>query len=179
MTNLSIRRWHANDDPALTTILCTQMAVDENWPPAYARKLDISVWLSTPANLGRWVCEHDHEVVGHIGLGSMSTGKAQHFCTHTNLPATRFAELCRTVVDPRHRSLGVASMLTRTAIKAALTMRRIPVATVLTGRTTWLEMMLNTGWRNVGDTPADGSSETLISLMPPQKFVDAALSHDD
>ena len=70
-------------------------------------------------------------------------------------------------------------MLTRTAIKAALTMRRIPVATVLTGRTTWLEMMLNTGWRNVGDTPADGSSETLISLMPPQKFVDAALSHDD
>jgi hypothetical protein len=137
--------------------------------------MDLGEWLGRPADLGRWVCERDGRVIGHIGLGSLAAATSALFCASTRCPPERFAELCRTVVDPRKRKLGIAGALTRTALKASLGMRRIPVATVLTGRGTWLEMMMDTGWQRIGDVAAQAPGERLVLLLAPQKFIDGAV----
>ncbi len=177
MSTLTIRAWRTADNPRLQTILTAQMAIDPAWPPPYARDLDIVQWLGHPADLGRWVCELDGEVIGHIGLGALSETKAVPFCAATGGRAEQFAEVCRTVVDPAHRDSGAAALLSRTAIKQAMCWQRIPVATVLTGRTTWLQMMVETGWQPVGDSEGANPGERLVSLLPPGKFVQPVLAH--
>ena len=97
------------------------------------------------------------------------------FAAATGCPAEQFAELCRTVVDPQCRGAGVAGALTRAALKTSLLMNRIPVATVLTGRGSWLDQMLQTGWQRIGDIASRAPDERLVLLLAPQKFVDAVL----
>ena len=175
MSTVAVRNWERSDDGSLARILRAQLANDPAWPPSYAHDLDLGDWLGQPADLGRWVCTCGDEIVGHIGLGRLSRTSAQGFSAATGYGARRFAELCRTVVDPDQRRLGIAAVLTRTALKASLGMRRIPVATVLTGRGSWLDMMMNTGWQRVGDVAAKAPDERLVLLLAPQKFVDAAV----
>lgn len=177
MSAITIREWARRDDAPLTRILRAQLTNDPAWPPSYAHHQDLSEWLAQPADLGRWVCESEGEVVGHIGLGRLSRNSAQEFTAATGYSAQRFAEVCRAVVDPNQRRLGIAGTLTRTALKASLAMRRIPVATVLTGRGSWLEMMMHTGWQRIGDVSARAPEERLVLLLAPQKFVDAAVSN--
>ncbi len=175
MSAIALRNWERSDEASLTGILRAQLACDPTWPPSYAHGMDLSDWLGQPADLGRWVCTSEGDVVGHIGLGRLTRTSAENFSAATGYHAQRFAELCRTVVDPRKRKLGIAGALTRTALKASLGMRRIPVATVLTGRGTWLEMMMDTGWQRIGDVAAQAPGERLVLLLAPQKFVDGAV----
>jgi len=171
------RHWRPCDDGALEDILRAQIGADPAWPPKYAHQLKLSTWLGGPADLGRWVAIDDHRILGHIGLGTVNGAIAQGFTAATGYRSTELAECCRMVVDPQSRGLGIASALTRAAIKAAMTMQRIPVATVLTGRGTWLEMMQNTGWQRIGDIEATTPDERLVLLLAPHKFV-AALESD-
>ncbi len=177
MSQLIIRTWQQSDDPSLKSILQGQMAQDTSWPPAYARNLDLAQWLAQPADLYRWVAIFQNRVIGHIGLGSLATDKAAAFCSAVDAQPEQFAEICRTVVDPNQRIQGTAAQLTRRAIKTALQNHRIPVATVLTSRTTWLQMMKSTGWQPIADQPATNPSERLICLLPPQKFIDPVLTY--
>jgi len=174
---VEIRCWRPADDPGLVGILRAQLVNDPAWPPAYAHRLDLGDWLGGPADLGRWVAVDGRQVVGHIGLGNVSGSVAEEFSRATGHRADGLAELCRTVVDPHARGNGIASALTRKALKTALIMRRIPVATVLTGRGSWLQMMKDTGWRPVADIEASGSSERLILLLAPERFIDTPLSN--
>ena len=171
MSAIAIRDWQQSDDVALLKILREQMAEDPAWPPEYAHRLNLSDWLAGSADLGRWVVLGDQQVVGHIGLGAIQGRVAEVFSKATGLPGDRFAELCRTVVDPNKRGLGLASALTRQALKSALRSGRIPVATVLTGRGAWLDMMLRTGWQQVGELEAKAPNERLVLLLAPEKFV--------
>jgi len=172
MSTLTVRHWQKPDDAALKNILQVQIFEDPAWPPAYAHTLNLGDWLGNPADLGRWVAVSAGCVVGHIGLGTINGSVAEAFAKCTGHHPDQFAELCRTVVDARKRGSGVASALTRAALKSSLAMRRIPVATVLTGRGTWLEMMLNTGWQRIGDIETIAPNERLVLLLAPRKFVD-------
>lgn len=176
MSAFAVRELQPPDDLQLRKMLYTHMLEDTAWPPRYAHQLDIGHWLAAPADMGRWVAvdAEQERILGHIGLGRVRGPAAEQFARATGQRPEQFAELCRAIVDPDARGIGVSSALTRKALKSALDMRRIPVATVLTGRGSWLQMMRNTGWQQVGDIEARDSDERLVLLLAPQKFIDVA-----
>ncbi|MEM7099661.1 MAG: GNAT family N-acetyltransferase [Pseudomonadota bacterium] len=172
-----IRPWRSDDDPDLVSILTRQLKHDKAWPPAYAQQQDLATWLAKPANLARWVAvDPEQRVIGHMGLGTPAEAYQTLFAAAMDSSVYEYAELCRTCIDPDHRKSGLAGTLTRTAIKHAIKMKKIPVSTVLTNRSGWLSMMLRTGWRDVGKLPGKTPGDELVCLLAPQKFIDAALS---
>ncbi len=174
----SIRGWRHSDDPALRALMRTQMDVDPGWPPDYARNTDLAHWLAAPADLGRWVAvDEEGAPVGHVGIGAVHPGPIAEFLRSAlKCDLDAMAEICRIVVDPRVRGGGLSSLLTRTALRACIEAGLVPVSNVLSNRGSWLTMMLATGWRNVGSTRSLVSDGDLVALIPPQKFIDAALS---
>ncbi|MEM9622135.1 MAG: GNAT family N-acetyltransferase [Pseudomonadota bacterium] len=173
---MQTRAWRPGDNNALEELLQQQCAEDLRWPPQYARQQNLLDWLSAPADLHRWICHKNNQVVGHIGLGTPGVNPLELYHAAIDQPEARFAELCRTVVHPHYRKAGVAAQLTRVAIKAALNDKCIPVATVLTSRRGWLQQMLTSGWVEVGRLPAIAADECLVCLLPPAKFIDAVSS---
>jgi len=164
------------DADALRELMRAQMRIDPGWPPGYAKSLDLAAWLGQPATLGRWAAvDEDGRIVGHGGLGRVESGPAsQLLCAALDCPGARLAEICRLVVDPAARGRGVAGLLTRKAMRTAIDEGRIPVATVLDNRGTWLQMMLDTGWREVGWLPARSGEGKLALLLPAERLVTLA-----
>ena len=173
MSEVVLREWRRSDDSALVRLLEMQCKADPNWPPPYARDSDLAQWLGLPANICRWVAEEAGRVVGHMGLGTPSPMVMEIFNSARPDLAGRFVELCRTCVDEQARGSGVAGLLTRAAIKTALAGQTVPVATVLTNREGWLEMMRRTRWQEIGRVPAVTMDDELVCFLPPKKFVDA------
>lgn len=170
----TFRVWHPADDQALRRLMEHQLSRDPTWPPAYARAGDLARWLGEPATLGRWVALSGGSIVGHAGLGVPDTQHDFHFCAQLACAPDDLAVICRMVVAPANRIQGLASLLTRKALRCAIEQGRIPVAEVLTGRGTWLKMMLDTGWREAAVLPGIGNDERLVLLTPPQHLVAAA-----
>ena len=166
------------DAPALRAIMRAQMQRDPGWPPDYARSEDPAAWLARPADLGRWVAEDGRRrVVGHVGLGRIGNGQAADLLAEALCCGVDdLAEICRRVVDPRGRLHGLGSTLTRRAMRAAIESGRVPAATVLENRGSWLSMMLETGWRDVGRLDSRVPGSGLAVLAPPERFVDLALA---
>jgi len=171
------RVWNHGDDPGLRALMQVQMNVDPGWPPDYARTSDLAAWLAAPANLGRWVAvDEGGKPVGHVGIGSVRPGPIAEFlrsALHCELDA--MAEICRIVVDPRVRGRGLSGLLTRKALRACIDAGLVPVSSVLSNRGSWLTMMLSTGWRTVGSIRSLVSDGDLVALIPPRRFIDAAL----
>ncbi len=178
---IGCRSWAPQDDEALRALMCRQMDLDPAWPPGYARGLDPAQWLGASSDLGRWVAVDDKgALVGHVGLAAVRPGPAaDHWCAALACECDRLAEICRMVVDPQARLHGIASRLTRRAMRSAIEAGRVPVATVLVHRTSWLRMMLDTGWRRVGTTVSSLAQSELYVLAPPQRFVDLALGRNE
>ncbi len=177
MKEVSVRAWHEDDDPALVDILRRQLELDQAWPPPYAHKQNLAEWLARPANLSRWVAVNPQgRPIGHMGLGVPAASHGDIFSRAIDRANPAFAELCRTCIDPDYRDLGLASLLTRTAIKHAISLGRIPVSTVLTNRTGWLDMMRRTGWTEAGRLPGSSPDDHLICLLPPHRFIEAAIN---
>ena len=179
MSPVQTRLWQPQDDASLVDILTRQLKQDKAWPPPYAHDLDLAAWLAKPADLNRWVAVHEDQIVGHMGLGNPAQPQLEKFVAALGHADIHFAELCRTCIAPEFRQLGIASLLTRVAIKHAISIGRIAVSTVLTNRTAWLSNMLETGWRDVGRLETDTEGTELVCLFPPQKFVDAVLNPTD
>ncbi len=154
-----------------------QMDLDPGWPPAYARSGDLADWLGAPANLGRWIAVDDAGTpVGHIGIGTVNPGPVAEFLRSAlQCDLDNMAEICRAVVDPTARGRGLSGLLTRKALRACIEAGLVPVSTVLSNRGSWLTNMVSTGWRNVGSAKSLVSDGDLVALIPPQKFIDAAL----
>jgi GNAT superfamily N-acetyltransferase len=171
-----VREWSPDDDDALRALMQAQMELDAGWPPDYARRSDLAAWLAKPANLGRWIAvDAEGSPVGHVGIGTVhedALGELLRDALHCGYDA--MAEICRIVVDPRVRGRGLASLLTRRALRACIEAGLIPVSTVLRNRGSWLTMMRSTGWRDVGSAPSGVSSNELVALIPRQQFIDAA-----
>jgi Acetyltransferase (GNAT) family len=157
--------------------MLAQMSIDPGWPPDYAKSGDLAEWLHRPATLGQWVAVDESEaIVGHVGLGALRPGPiADLVCAALPCGCDDLAEICRIVVDPRARMRGLAGLLTRRAMRASIEGGRVPIATVLDSRGSWLEMMLATGWKNVGKTEARRAHGDLFVLAPPQRFIDLVL----
>ncbi len=133
-------------------------------------------WLARPADRGRWVAVDQHgKVVGHVGTGAVRAGPvAALLCAALPCERDQMAEICRMVVAPESRGHGLSGLLTRAAMRACIEAEVVPVSTVLRSRGSWLTMMLATGWRRVGATEG-GANDDLVVLIPPQRFIDAAL----
>lgn len=151
----------------------SQMLADPGWPPDYAKSTDLAEWLRLPATMGRWVAVNDEGVVvGHVGVGHMVPGPIDDLLRGFLLCRTdQLAEICRIVVNPEARRHGVAGLLTRKAMRAAIEGGQVPIATVLENRVSWLEMMLATGWRSIGTVSSRVADVDLRVLAPPPKFV--------
>jgi GNAT superfamily N-acetyltransferase len=177
----TVREWNRGDDADLRTLMRVQMDVDAGWPPDYARTSDLTEWLATPANLGRWVAvDPGGRTVGHVGIGEVHPGPiAELLRSALQCELDAMAEICRIVVDPNVRGRGLSRLLTRRALRACIERRLVPVSNVLSNRGSWLTMMLSTGWRNVGSTRSLVSEGDLVALIPPQKFIDAVFAQED
>ena len=173
----SVRVWNHSDDPGLRALMQAQMNVDPGWPPDYARTSDLAAWLAAPADLERWVAvDEGGKPVGHVGIGSVHAGPIAEFLrTALQCELDAMAEICRIVVDPRVRGRGLSGLLTRKALRACIEAGLVPVSNVLSNRGSWLTMMLSTGWRTVGSTRSLVSDGDLVALIPPRRFIDAAL----
>ncbi len=165
-----IRCWEPDDDAQLRTLMKRQHDIDPKWPPAYAHTLDFAEWLAKPATLGRWVAERDGVLVGHAGLGVVSPDHSGHYSSFLDCAEREIAVICRMVVDPDHRSGGLAADLTRKALRRAIESGKHPVAEVLTGRGSWLDMMLATGWQEIVRTDGQQGTEPLVLLAAPERF---------
>lgn len=168
------------DAPALRSMMHEQQRVDPGWPPDYANREDLADWLARPADLGRWVAEDiGGRVCGHVGLGKVKHEVvSERLCAALECDPDILAEICRMVVVPGLRRYGLSGLLTRRAIRAAIEARRIPVATVLENRGTWLTMMLQTGWREVDRVPSRNAGSALAILAPPVRFERLARAAD-
>lgn len=174
------RPWRSSDDNALRELMQRQMLLDPGWPPDYARTDDLAAWLGRPATITRWVAvDMADSVAGHIGLGAVSGAAADLACRELKCGCEHLAEICRLVVEPGTRHHGLASLLTRRALRAAIEASRVPIATVLDNRGSWLNMMVNTGWRQLGDVHSAVSDSRLAVLAPPQRFIDLATSRPE
>ncbi len=174
------RDWQPKDDVDLRRLMQAQMEADPGWPPDYARSSDLAAWLRRPCTLGGWVAVHrSAAVVGHAGLGTLAEGPvAELLCGALGCQPDDLAEIRRLVVAPGMREHGLASLLTRQAMRTAIEAGRIPVATVLGSRRSWLQMMLDTGWQSVGSTPFERVTGTeLHVLAPAERFVELARSY--
>ncbi len=171
------RAWRSADDDGLRDLMARQMRSDVGWPPDYARSDDLAAWLGRPATIGRWVAvDTADSIAGHVGLGTLSGAAADLLSCELGCERDRLAEICRLVVEPDTRHRGLASLLTRRAMRSAIEAGRVPVATVLCNRDTWLDMMVNTGWNRIGNVESAVAGSQLAVLLPPQRFVDLAMS---
>ena len=177
IVEFGVRKWQPGDDGALVEMLQRQMLHDPGWPPDYARGGDLAGWLGEPTTLGRWVAvQGTGTLVGHVGNAAAHAGPISDlWCKALRCDVSMLAEICRLIVDPRWRRYGVADLMTRTAIRAALDSGRIPVANALDDRDASLQQMLDAGWRNVGCATSPKTGLQLVALVPPQKLVDLAM----
>lgn len=174
-TELLVRRWQPDDDPGLTEVMQAQMARDPDWPPGYARDMDLAEWLGRPATLGRFSALDRGRLVGHVGVAPVAPGPLADLwraALPPDLPP--MAEICRLVVDPRLRRRGLSGLLTRKAVRHAIESAHVPVANALAHREASLAMMLAAGWTAVGSVPSQVADSDLVALIPPPKLLDAA-----
>jgi GNAT superfamily N-acetyltransferase len=171
-----VREWRPSDDGALVAMMQRQIEHDPGWPPGYARNGDLATWLGEPTTLGRWVAVNSEVPVGHIGNSPVHAGPiADLWCEALRCEVANLAEICRLVVDPRWRRHGVSDLMTRKAIRAALTSGAVPVANALSDRDASLQQMLHAGWRNVGRATSPRTGLELVALIPPQSLVDKVM----
>ena len=175
----SFREWLPADDPMLRDMMQAHVALDPGWPPAYARDEDLAEWLGQAADQGRWVAlDSGKRIVGHGGLGSVKAAPYRKVLMGAlDCAAADLVEICRIVVHPEMRSYGLAGELTRVALRAAIESGRFPVSNVLSNRGGWLDMMLATGWREVGRMRSSVSDSEIVSMLPPERFVTAVRGH--
>lgn len=168
--------WQAGDDPALRRLMQAQMRADPGWPPDYARGMNLTDWLASPADISRWTALEATRPIGHIGVGSVPEGPMAELW-RAALPSgiPPMAEICRLIVDPKMRRRGLANLLTRKAVRSAIEAGYLPVANALEHRDASLAMMTAAGWRVVGSVPSTKvAGGKLIVLIPPRKLIDAA-----
>lgn len=175
---LTVRPWQRDDDPGLLDVMRVQMERDPQWPPDYARGMDLAAWLGEPATLGRFCALDEGRIVGHVGIAPPQPGPLCDLWRAALPPAApALAEICRLVVDPRLRRRGVSALLTRKAVRSAIESGHLPVANALAHREASLAMMLAAGWRAVGSVPSQVADADLVALIPPQKLLDAAMAN--
>jgi len=171
-----VRDWCVADDLHLEGLMRAQRELDPAWPPNYAHGLDMPTWLGAPCTLGRWVgVLAGGKVIGHAGLGCPEAERLDVYCEYLGCAADAVALICRLVVSPDSRHSGLSSLLTRKALRHAITSGRVPVAEVLSGRGSWLQMMLDSGWHKISVWAGALPGEDLYLLAPPRKFIEVAL----
>lgn len=164
----------AEDDSGLRELMTAHMAIDALWPPEYARDSDLADWLRADAVHGRWVARSSSDsVCAHVGLGPVSAGAHRDALTDTlGCEASDLAEIRRLVIHPDCRGHGLAGEMTRVALRGAIESGLFPVSNVVSSRGSWLDMMLATGWQEVGRIPSRKSRGDIVSMLAPAKFVD-------
>ncbi len=173
--SFSLREWQPTDDPMLREVMQAHVTLDPGWPPSYARDGDLAAWLGQAADQGRWVAlDSAAQIVGHGGLGSVKPAPYRDSLLNAlDCDPEDLVEICRVVVHPQMRGYGLAGELTRVALRAAIESGRFPVSNVLSNRGSWLDMMLATGWREIGRIRSQVSDSEIVSMLPPDRFVAA------
>lgn len=169
-----VRPWQPADNPGLVEVMHAQMRSDPDWPPGYARGMDLAAWLGAPATLLRFTAL-DGRPLGHVGVAPVQDGALARLW-RAALPADSppLAEICRLVVDPTLRRRGVSVLLTRKAVRATIESGHLPVANALAHRDASLGMMTAAGWKPVGSVPSKVAGVELVALIPPARLIDAA-----
>ena len=176
---LQVSPWNPRFDPGLLELMEAQKKSDKGWPPAYAHNMNLNEWLAGPANLIRLVGHSTQSgVLGHVGAGTPSSPKnISIWCETISCGPEDIAEICRLIVTPKARRLGLSGLLTKRMVRALVAQGITPVATALAEREASVKMMTSIGWEIIGKEISARTGLDQYLLIAPQKIVTLAATN--
>jgi len=171
-----ISPWKPSFNKGLSRLMNAQRARDPGWPPEYAWDLNLLDWLAGPADLTRLIAHRaPGEVLGHVGAGTPgSANNASIWARELDCQKNQLAEICRLIVTPETRRLGLSGLLTKSLVRTLVDNGLIPVATALVERQASVKMMTSIGWRIIGTQPSEKTGLQQHLLIAPEKLVGQA-----
>lgn len=176
--SIEVRRYRTTDFVGVSKLIAVHMKDDAHWPPSHARaEGSLEAWLDARSDVGRWVAadSKDSQVVGHVGVSTTPEGtKTEKWASALGCDPLRLAEVGRLIIHPDCRRAGVSALLTQRCIRDIVERGFVPVASALAKSEASQAMMLNLGWRIVGDVLGNRSKQKIVLLVAPAKLVEAA-----
>lgn len=130
----------------LRVVAMVERSLERGEYPPY-RPADLARFLTPPDLLGAWVAEVEGVVVGHVANHATSSAEVMAAAAvATGRAETELAVLARLLVEPAHRSTGVAEALVRRAEHEAHAGGRWPVLDVALHFTAAIRTYERLGW---------------------------------